>query len=289
MVDNSRVSPRVRPSATGPAGRSRAGVARIGEELQEDAASSLRRPAKRAPAREVRASTEVTRPADELRLEQLVASLMPSGKNLDLRLTENRYTMITVRRQSGGYGVRIHRMFAGSDQRTVRNLARYIVHNDQRASEELGNFIRDNDDVIQDQPRQRRALRMRTQGKVHNLQKIFDNLNATHLNGCVKAKITWGSAPKREGGRRRSIKMGSYSVDDKVIRIHPALDRLEVPEYFVAWIVFHEMLHDKHGVVEKDGRRCYHTKAFMAEERSFADYKRAAAWEEAHVQSLLID
>ena len=37
--------------------------------------------------------------------------------------------------------------------------------------------------------------------------------------------------------------MGSYSVEDRLIRIHPTLDRPDVPRYYVAWIVYHEMLH----------------------------------------------
>ncbi|MDX2023173.1 MAG: hypothetical protein SF187_23265 [Deltaproteobacteria bacterium] len=279
------MSQRVSPSAAGPGGRRRA-VASHASAAADDA-SRLRRPAQRAPARQVRVAAEAPRVPEEVKLEQQVASHMPPGKDLELKLTDNRYTMITVRRQADGYGVRVHRMFAASDSRTVRHLARYIVHNDPRASAALGDFIRDNDDIIKDQPRQRRPLRVRTQGKIHNLQSIFDTLNRNHFAGAIKARITWGSAPKRLG-RRRSIKMGSYSVEDRVIRIHPALDRADVPEYFVAWIVFHEMLHDKHGAVEKDGRRCYHTKAFMDEERSFVDYERAAAWEKAHIQSLLV-
>lgn len=286
MVNNDFVSPRASTATARPAGRIPTGH-KSGADDRDDGAQSLRRPARRAAARQVRVEDETPRLAEEIKLEQQVASHMPPGKGLELRLTENRYTMITVRRKAGGYGVRIHRMFATSDSRTVRHLARYIVHNDPRASAALGDFIRDNDVGISDKPRLRRPLRLRTQGKVHNLQKIFDGLNASHLNGQIRAKITWGTAPKREG-RRRSIKMGSYAVEDRIIRIHPALDSAAVPEYFVEWIVFHEMLHDKHGAVQKDGRRCYHTKAFTAEERSFVDYERAAAWEKAHIQSLLV-
>ncbi|MEA2700095.1 MAG: hypothetical protein QOI66_4366, partial [Myxococcales bacterium] len=72
-----------------------------------------------------------------------------------------------------------------------------------------------------------------------------------------------------------------------IIRIHPVLDQESVPDYFVAWIVFHEMLHGKHEVLRKDGRRRFHTKEFLAEERTFADYDRACAWEKANLDRLL--
>ncbi|MCG5052180.1 MAG: hypothetical protein KA712_04400 [Myxococcales bacterium] len=286
MVNNRLVSQRGPERSAGTAARA---AARRQASAADDSAGASpsqlrRRPARRAPAREVR--IEPARSPEETRLEQLVGGHMPPGKALELRLTDNRYTMITVRRRTDGYGVRVHRMFAAADVRVTRHLARYIVHNDPRASLALGDFIRDNDSVIKDQPRRRRPLKVRTQGKVHDLQKIFDELNEAHFRGKIRARITWGTAPRREG-RRRSIKMGSYAVEDRVIRIHPALDNEAVPAYFVAWIVFHEMLHDKHGAVEKGGRRCYHTPAFMAEERSFPEYEKAHAWEKSNIQSLL--
>jgi hypothetical protein len=42
-------------------------------------------------------------------------------------------------------------------------------------------------------------------------------------------------------------------------------------------------------VVRKGDRRCFHTKEFMAEERTFADYQRASAWERANMNRLLGD
>jgi len=87
--------------------------------------------------------------------------------------------------------------------------------------------------------------------------------------------------------RRRSIKMGSFAVEDRVIRIHPLLDQADVPDYFIAWIVFHEMLHGKHDVVRKGRRRIFHSAAFIADERAYPDSERAAAWERANLDRLL--
>ena len=81
--------------------------------------------------------------------------------------------------------------------------------------------------------------------------------------------------------------MGSFAVEDRLIRIHPVLDHPSVPDYFVAWIVFHEMLHGKYEVVRKGDRRCFHTKEFVAEERTFRDYHRACVWERSNMDRLL--
>jgi hypothetical protein len=63
---------------------------------------------------------------------------LPPGKGLDLRLTNNHYSMISVRRRPDGYRLRMHRMFVGAPPRIVRALARYVVHNDRRASQLRG-------------------------------------------------------------------------------------------------------------------------------------------------------
>ena len=107
-----------------------------------------------------------------------------------------------------------------------------------------------------------------------------------HFAGGLEARITWGPVTSR-GRRRRSIKMGSFAVEDRIIRIHPALDQDCVPDYFVAWIVFHEMLHGKHEVKRENGRRRFHSAAFLAEERQFPEYDRACAWEKANLDRLL--
>ena len=226
------------------------------------------------------------RALEEAHLEQAVWALLPPGKALRLKLTDNRYTMVAVRRATQGYTVRIHRMFAGCNSKMLRAVARYVVHNDPRASALIGQFIDDNQAVIKPQDRRARSLKIRTAGQVHDLQAIFDRLNGERFAGQLQAQITWGPGGGRPR-RRRSIKMGSFSVEDRIIRIHPSLDRTEVPGYFVAWIVFHEMLHGKHEVLRKDGRRCFHSKEFMAEERTFPDYAQASAWERANIDRLL--
>ena len=194
--------------------------------------------------------------------------------------------MISVRRKPDGYRLRLHRMFVGAEPRIVRALARYVVHNDRRASTLLGEYIEQNQHIIRQQTRRPRNLNMRTDGRHHDLQAIFDRLNAERFDGKLEARITWGPVASQRQ-RRRSIKMGSFAVEDRIIRIHPALDQACVPDYFVAWIVFHEMLHGKHEVQREDGRRRFHTPEFLDEERTFPDYERACAWEKANLDRLL--
>jgi hypothetical protein len=235
-------------------------------------------------ARRVRIARTPEDEADEV--AEALGLYLPPGKMLELHLTNNHYSMISVRRRPDGYRLRLHRMFVGAEPRIVRALARYVVHNDRRASTLLGEYIEQNQHIIRQQVRRPRRIKIRAAGRHHDLGAIFDRLNTDRFAGKLDARITWGPVSARRR-RRRSIKMGSFAVEDRIIRIHPALDQPSVPEYFVAWIVFHEMLHGKHEVHRKDGRRRFHTREFLAEERTFSDYERAHAWEKANLDKLL--
>ncbi len=205
-------------------------------------------------------------------------------------LTDNRYTMISVRRAARGHGprrydVRLHCMFADADPVITRALARYVADNDRDASRVLGDFIDANQEVVRG-ARKTPAPMILTAGDHHDLRLIFDELNQRYFDGAITAAITWG-ARSGQPKRRHSIKMGSYSVEERLIRIHRSLDRGFVPRFFVEAVVFHEMLHQVHDIKVKNGRREFHSKAFLAEESRFDRYLEARAWERAHLDALL--
>lgn len=226
----------------------------------------------------------VDRPLEEIRLEQAVAAYLPPDKSVQITLTDNHYNIVAVRRAPSGYTVRIHRVFAEAEARLVRALARYVVHNDRRASQALGEFIERHLPAINQMPRRPRKVKLRVEGRCFDLQEVFDGLNRRYFGGTLQARITWGPAMFR--ANQKSMKMGSFSVEDRIIRVHPALDRADVPRFFLEWIVFHEMLHGRLEIRRKAGRRCFHPPEFLALERQFCDYERAAAWEKQNVDRL---
>ena len=135
-------------------------------------------------------------------------------------------------------------MFLAAPEEVVTALAEFVRSADARSSAVLDRFIERNKAFIRRvSPAQlRRRLRIEPVGRHHDLSAIFAALNRRYFAGRIAATITFGPAP-RSRRPRKSIKMGSYSADSRVIRIHPALDQPKVPRYFVEWIVFHEMLH----------------------------------------------
>jgi hypothetical protein len=220
-------------------------------------------------------------------LERRIRAHMQKGR-VTVTLTDNRYTMISVRRvaKEKRYEVRLHAMFVDADPVITRALARYIADNDAEASRVLGDFIDQNAGHVRGRARRQPMQVIFTAGEHHDLREIFDELNDRYFGNKIDAVITWGQRNGRPR-RRNSIKMGSYSVEDRLIRIHRSLDRAFVPRFFVAWIVFHEMLHQVHDIRVKNGRREFHSKEFLADEAMYEYYDEAKSWERRHLDALL--
>jgi hypothetical protein len=208
------------------------------------------------------------------------------GVRVEVELTENRRTMISMRRVDDALRLRLHRMFVEADAAMVESLGRYVKSGDRRASRRLGDFIESKRDRFVG-PRPDRELF--ATGRHYDLAEIFGAHERTFFPGaCGGVGITWGRHGGAHGRRRkRSIRLGTYTEDERLIRVHPALDQAWVPRYFVEYIVFHEMLHHVEPAREESGRTVFHTDAFRARERAYPDYHRALAWERQNLGKLL--
>lgn len=206
-----------------------------------------------------------------------------------VEIHDNTHTMLTFQRERGLWRLRLHHMFLAAPDDVVHAVADFVRHGDAQASTLLDRYIERNRVFIRrvSAAKLRQRLRLNPVGQHHDLGRIYERLNERYFDNRIGAAITFGPAP-RVSGPRKSIKMGSYSPDARVIRIHPALDQPVVPRYFVEWIVFHEMLHDVYRIKRgEDGRRCVHPPEFMEHEKRFHDYRRALAWEEENLELLL--
>lgn len=260
--------------------RVRTGERRKLQRRKREANRELRRPLE----------TALGQPVDQVEhiLARRIRAHMSRG-SLSVTLTDNRHTMISVRREPDEipqYRVRLHHMFAEAGAPVTRALALYVSKNDPDASRTLGDYIDANQHRVRTDPIRSSAANLIARGQVHDLREIYDDLNRRYFAGDIDAAITWG-ARSGKPRRRNSIKMGSYSLEDRLIRIHRSLDRPFVPRYFVEWIVYHEMLHQVHQAPLINGRRRFHTKAFLEDEAAFEHYERARAWEMANLEALL--
>ncbi|MGC4115014.1 MAG: hypothetical protein QM765_10470 [Myxococcales bacterium] len=208
------------------------------------------------------------------------------GRPVQLSVTDNRSTMISYRRQDELLFLRVHHMFLDAPAQVVRAIADYAGKGKRAASAVIDAFVRENTTTIRIGHRAGPKARMRAQGKVYDLREIFERINDQVFSGRIDARIGWGRAPKAEG-RRRTIRMGVYDHLTKTIRVHPALDRPEVPLFFVEYIVFHEMLHQAVPGEEKGRRRQHHGPEFKRREKAWPEYEKAIAWEQENLSMLL--
>lgn len=246
-------------------------------------------------------------------LERRLKASAP-GRPVVLSITDNRHSIISHSLRSGVLHARIHHMFLDAPAPVIHALVRYVARDDRAASQIIGQYIEANASRLA--RRRPRAIPLVAKGKHHDLLTLFKELNARYFNGGCHALITWGRRTSRKNrAARRSIKLGSYSSLERIIRIHPVLDRVWVPRYFVAYVVYHEMLHhmipSARGNVRQASsniasaranvrrtsaltptrgpfpRRVLHPPEFLEREREFRHFERALEWERRHIGRLL--
>jgi hypothetical protein len=203
-----------------------------------------------------------------------------------LSITDNRHSIITHRVQRATLHARVHHMFLDAPAPVVDALVRYVTRGDRDASATLGDFIDANGFRL---ARRKRNDPLTTKGRHHDLLELFNGINGRYFGGNINAVITWGKRPttKATTTHRKTIKLGSYSAVDRLIRVHPRLDQKWVPRYFVAYIVYHEMLHHVIPGSRGLGRVNLHPPEFKERERHFRYFERALDWEKRHVSRLL--
>jgi len=196
------------------------------------------------------------------------------GRAIALVLTENSTSMLSTRVRDGIMHVRLHRMFLNADNQVIGEIIVFLK-NRKGDMPHFRRFVRNNKEQLPKKPPQK--VSVTTRGRFYDLRELFDELNEQYFGGMIKTVITWGVKSSRCSVRKRTL--GSYSGRSDLIRINPVLDRKSVPRYFVAFVVYHEMLHAAIGISRQGGRRRLHCREFKKREMLFGDYERAIAWE----------
>ena len=116
----------------------------------------------------------------------------------------------------------------------------------------------------------------------HDLEVLFDRLNRDYFDGKVVATIEWGRRttvrPTTKG--KSEIRLATYYIEEKRITIHPVHDSPRVPSFYVAFNIYHEMIHALRG----DGA---HDKRFRIAEATYAHYAQAMKWEWDHMTKVV--
>ncbi len=220
-----------------------------------------------------------------------------AGRLRSLTLTDNRRTILSVRKapDRSRLELRIHRSFLDAPEDVVRAVAEFLESKkgSERARVALGT-IREHFALHRGGTARRKAV-LRPEGSSLDLRRVVDDLNQRYFQGRIKADVTWGKATGCAGGAghrcRRghtaSLQLGSYSYEDRLIRIHRVLDAPDVPLYVIEAVVHHELLHADMPPEVRNGRRYFHTPEFRRRERLYRNLDRANAWIHDHLSELL--
>lgn len=217
-------------------------------------------------------------------LERRLDTLL-DGRLLSVTLTENRSRIVSARGGRDGLDVRIHRSFLHASPQTLKRVAEFLNGARGASRRRALASIREHFEGHREAASaNRRRIAIDPVGRSFDLAEIKEEINRRYFGSRLEVEISWGRMPplrRRRRGRSRgfSVRLGTYHDQERLIRIHRALDRPGVPRYVVESVVYHEMLHAEIPPVIKPGRRRQlHPPEFRRRERQFPRYEEAEDW-----------
>ena len=211
---------------------------------------------------------------DEYRVVRPRAPMPP------LHVRFRRFTTLntTIRLREGNLHVSLSDVLEGAPEPVLRAIAHILIAKlyrkplDARHTRRYRHFS--SSESVMRQTELIRQMRGRktilgAKGRYYDLEEIFESLNRRFFYGLLgRPVLTWSSHMARRS-------LGHYDAAHNTIVISRVFDRRNTPRCAVEYLVYHEMLHLKHPVTVRSGRRCVHSRAFQAEERLFPELAEA--------------
>lgn len=209
-----------------------------------------------------------------------------SGIRLKLKINDNRSTMLSVRWEPDCTKVSMHRMFLQAPQNVMQALACYIRQEHKNMAPSVKAFIEEGLKKL-DYSHLLDRKKLYSQGNVYNLQHIYNDINREYFGGKLNLFITWFGKPNQRN--RSRVTFGLYHDPLKLIKIHRMLDSPSFPDYFISYVIYHEMLHHVcPSYIDDKGLNRIHSKEFKEKEVQFRYFNLAQNWIKEH-QAHLFD
>ncbi len=199
-----------------------------------------------------------------------------SGLKLKLKINDNRSTMLSVKWEPDHAKVSLHRMFLQAPQNVMDALACYLRREDESIAPSVKAFIEDNLKQL-DYTHQLDQTKLYTQGNVYDLKRIYNEINREYFQNSLNLKITWfGKGVQRNRSR---VTFGLYHDATKLIKVNRLLDSPAYPEYVIAYVVYHEMVHHVcPAYFDENGHHHIHSDEFKKQEALFRHFDLAQSW-----------
>ena len=187
----------------------------------------------------------------------------------------------TIRLRDGQLKVSLSDILEGAPENVLRAIAHILIakiyrkpieaiynHRYRRfASSEA--VVRQTERIRQSRGRKRIST---AQGEHYDLDEVFETLNRQFFHGLLgRPQLTWSE-------HRAKRLLGHYDAAHNTIMVSRVFDRRNTPRYAIEYLMYHEMLHLKHPVKTRNGRRCIHSREFQADENLFPELEKAKAY-----------
>lgn len=210
-----------------------------------------------------------------------------SKKKLKLKINDNRSTMLSVKWEPGCTKVSMHRIFLEAPKNIMDALSCHIRKENSAVSPTVKAYI-ENKLKSLDYSSTLDKAKLVTDGNVYDLREVYEYLNDYYFGGVLDLSITWYG--KSYIKNRSRFTFGLYFQPLKLIKIHKMLDSLEIPLYFIEYVIYHEMLHHVcPSYYDESGRNHVHTPEFKKREKTFKDFKKAQEWLKINSHHFFID
>lgn len=195
---------------------------------------------------------------------------------LDVKINDNRSTMLSVRWEPDCTKISMHRMFLNAPQNVMDALACYIRREQKVLSPVVKAFIEDNIRNL-DYSHTLDQSKLSEKGKVYNLREIYNEINGEYFRNELNLHITWFGRSKQKN--KSTVTFGLYYDPLKLIKVNRYLDNVEIPHYLISYVIYHEMLHHVcPSYVDENGLHRIHSKEFKEKEMEFRFYGPAKKW-----------
>lgn len=199
--------------------------------------------------------------------------------------------------RSGRLELRMHEALSNAPNEVLHSLVDWVLKRGDRG-ERLDRHL---DSLAVELRRDTSPPPILLRGEVHDLGEISSEVLERHfvpgraparspltlLASRPSSAVTWGPRRTASAKARKSILFGSYDPVLDLVRVHPRLDRADVPRRFVAFVLFHELLHAAIPAQRTpSGRVVHHTPTFRRYERNHPDWEWAEAWERENIRRL---
>lgn len=204
-------------------------------------------------------------------------------KKVLLKIKDNRSTFLSSKSSFGEIKIFLHKAFLDAPFYILISLREYLLKNRKGALLKIKIFM-ENYFQEKDYSSDLDKDKLETIGKKYNLKEILDLLNKKYFKSSIDdINISWFKKPSYK--KKESVTFGSYDKSLKLIKVNKLLDDEFFPEYFVSYVVFHELLHSKYPIIyDKRGRRKIHYKEFKEAEAEFEHYERAQIFEKNYLK-----